>query len=107
MRVDSERSAQIASTFRSRLPASINPSPKPLRVGTCLTLFGSSSGARCMEPAPLRTFALRIGKDPFAFGRQLRKRRIGLLLVRRLAVPGVIAFHIRDAFAGNGVRDDH
>ena len=40
MRVDSERSAQIAMTFGSRRPASIKPSPKPLRVGICLIASG-------------------------------------------------------------------
>ena len=39
--MDSERSAQIAITLRFLLPASITPSPNPLRVGTCLTLAGS------------------------------------------------------------------
>src|SRR5947209_917252 len=99
MRVDSDRSAQIARMLRLALPASITPSPKPLRVGTCLTLPGSCSSARRIAATP--SSALAIGGQPFAFGLQFAQRDVGLLFIGRLAVPGVITFHITDALAGH------
>src|SRR5271165_842076 len=50
--------------------------------------------------------ALGIREDPLPLRLQLTQRLVGLLLVRWLTMPGIVAFHVTDALARHGVRDD-
>ena len=93
--------------LRSRAPASISPSPNPLRVGTCLRSLRTiiDQVHRWGRVENSRSASHRQGS--FRCGGKLSQRLLGLLRVGRLAVPVIVAFHVRNALARHGSGDDH
>src|SRR5215472_3198895 len=111
IRVDSVRSAQIATMRWSFRAAATRPSPNPSRVGRFGNLPPSSSAAfnwRSAEPSFARptTFLLMFRAYLAAERTEFFERDLTLLRGRRLTVPAIIAFHEVDAVAGDRVGDD-
>src|SRR6185312_1055274 len=103
-RVDSERSPQSTTTLSSFFPASTTPWPNPSRVAL-FSRSGENGSATSFARASIMSgvFVRHLAAHSADFLEEFPCLRLG----GRLAVPGVVALDVRDAFPGDRVRDDH